>query len=170
MARMVGRPRIKEGRGIGTLISESLIFILLGAALVGAGYWYFFIYVRSPEYALGRFLGAVNSGNNEAQYRMLAESTRTRFFPSDKAYDKDSPLAHGLAARIARTDIVTLRSTPDRWEGDVRIVIRKVGEESLLQAGTEEYKDRYVLRREADGWKVVLEESKLESLKAVSRR
>jgi hypothetical protein len=161
---------MKEGRGIGTLISESLIFILLGAALLGAGYWYFFINMRSPEYAMGRFLGSVNSGNNETQYRMLAESTRKRFYPTEQAYDKEFPLAHGLAARVARTDIVTLKSAPDRWEGEVRIVVRKTGEESLLQAGTEEYKDRYVLRREADGWKVVLEESKLESLKAVSRR
>ena len=73
---MSGRPRYREGRGIGEMLSESFIFILMAVGLVAAGYWYFMVHRKSPEVALQSYLGAVNSGNPEAQYLYLADTSK----------------------------------------------------------------------------------------------
>src|SRR5579871_6183193 len=107
MARMVsGRPRHREGRGLGEILSESAIFIMMGIGLVLGAYWYFMIYLKSPQVALQGFISALNSGNADAQYSYLADSTKKMpEVGSKENYSDKSPLAHGLAARVTSFSI-----------------------------------------------------------------
>src|SRR5205814_353534 len=138
MARMVSRPRRKEGIGIGERLTESMAFILIGAALIAGGYWYFVIHMRSPEAALNKYIGAINSGNVDAQYDLLASSTKNRFYPSKEAYDDKWPLAHGLSARIANSTIVKKTEAGDKFEADVALTVRKETSD-LLATSTESF-------------------------------
>lgn len=168
MARIVRRQRLRDGTGLGEQIVERLVIALILAAIVYGAYWYFAVYRRSPQAALGAFLGAVKAGNVDNQYALLAESTK-RAFPSRAAYDKQSPLAYGLTARIQSFTIGKPRQSPDRWEADVTLSIRKTGQ-ALYQAGADRFTDHYVLKREPDGWKIALEECRLNSLQVASKQ
>src|SRR5439155_14633479 len=127
-------------------------FILIGAALIAAGYWYFVIHMRSPETALSKYIGAINSGNVDAQYDLLATSTKNRYYPSKEAYDDKWPLSHGLSARVASTSILKKTETGDKFEADVIMTVRKETSD-LLATGTESLTDHYVLKKQPDGWK-----------------
>jgi hypothetical protein len=168
MARIVRRRRLRDGTSLGEQIVERLVITLLLAALAYGAYWYFTEYRRSPQVALGAFLGAVKAGNVERQYSLLAESTK-RVFPTRATYDQQSPLAHGLTARIQSFTIGKPKESPNRWEADVTLSIRKTGQ-ALYQAGSDQFTDHYVLKREADEWKVVLEECRLNSLQVASKQ
>lgn len=162
MARTFSRPRRREGIGIGERLSESMAFILIGAALIAGGYWYFVIHMRSPENTINRYINAMNSGNVEAQYDLLATSTKNRFYPSKEAYDDKWPLSHGLSARVANNTIIKKSETPDRFDADVAMTLRKETSD-LLATGTDSVTDHYVLKKQPDGWKIVLEASSIKS-------
>lgn len=161
MSRMVsGRPKQREGRGLGETLSESFIFILMGVGLVAGAYWYFMIYQKSPQVALQGYLGALNSGNIEAQFNKLSENTKSKFKSKDD-YDNKVPIAHGLAARIANFSIKNGVLSGDKWEGDVTMNVRQKTE-NLLATGSDSFNDHYVLVKEATGWKVDLVASKID--------
>lgn len=166
MARMVRRPRYREGRGLGERFAEIAVFILIVVGIVLAVRWYLFDYLRAPGTALGNFVAAMKAGNVEGQYQLLATSTKN-YFPSRREYADKWKLAQGVAGRLTTYTISNVVETGDKATADVTVSIRKAGQE-LIQIEAETFKDRYVLRRESDGWKVVLEASKLESQKAVS--
>lgn len=159
MARMVSRKPTKEGKGIGEVISESIVYIVVLAALAFAGRWYFFVYRASPGFALQQFLGAVNAGNYKSQYGLLASDEKGSYGSAGK-YDDKSPLAHGFSARIQNYTIDKITETGDKAEADVTLNMRK-STESLLSAEVEKFNDHYVLKKEADGWKVALGASKV---------
>jgi len=165
---MAGAPRRREGTGLGERLSESFIFILIGIGLVAGGYWYFMVYKKSPQVALQNYLGAVNSGNPEAQYAYLAESSKSKFGSKDSYSDK-WPFAFGLSARIATFSFKNAVLSGDKWTTDVDMSIRKKTAE-LLNTATDNYTDHYELHKESDGWKIVMEKCKLDFTKAENSR
>jgi hypothetical protein len=160
---MSSRPRRREGRGLGEVLSESFIFILMGVGLVAVGIWYFTVYRKSPQVALQGFLGAVNSGNPEAQYSYLAESSK-KYFGSKDTYADKYPLAYGLSARLASYNFQNESLSGDTWKTDVQMHVRKPTSE-ILNASTDNYTDHYFLQKEGGAWKVVLEKSKIDQSK-----
>lgn len=169
MARTVSsRPRYREGRGLGEILSESLIFILMAVGLVAAGYWYFMVYRKSPQVALQNYLGAVNSGNTEAQYTYLSETSKKLIGSKDHYSDK-FPLAYGMAARITNYSFSNATLSVDSWTADVNMNVRKKTSD-LLNTATDSYTDKYVLRKESDGWKIVFEKPKIDFSKAENNR
>ena len=165
--RMSSRPRRREGRGLGEILSESFIFILMGVCLVGIGFWYFQVYRKSPQVALQGFLGGVNSGNPEAQYSYLADSSK-KYFGSESSYADKYPLAYGLSARLATFTFKNSELSGDTWKTDVQMNVRKKTSE-ILNTASDNYTDHYVLQRESGVWKVVLEKSKIDQSKSEGR-
>jgi hypothetical protein len=156
---MVARKQTKEGKGIGEVISESIVYIVVLAALAFAGRWYFFVFRASPAFALQQFIGAVNAGNYKGQYALLSSDAKASFGSAGQ-YDDKSPLAHGFSARIQNYNIDKVTETGERAEADVTLNMRK-STDSLLASDSEKFNDHYVLKKESDGWKVSLSQSKL---------
>ena len=167
MARMVSRKPTKEGKGIGEVISESIVYIVVIGALAFAGRWYFFVHRVSPGYALQNFLGAVNAGNYKGQYALLSSDTKSSY-SSAGSYSDKSPLAHGLSARIQNYNIDKIVESGDKADADVTLNVRKATE-SLLTADSEKVSDHYVLKKETDGWKVSLKDSKISMMGSATR-
>lgn len=161
MGRTVsGRPRRREGRGLGEILSESIVFIMIFVGLAAAGYWYFAIYRHSPQVALQHYLGAVNSGNVEAQYDMLSDAAK-KYVGSKSNYGDKWPLAYGLSARIAQFTFTNSQQNGDTWSTDVVMSVLNQTT-SLLATGSTKYTDHYVMVKQADGWKVALEQCKID--------
>ncbi|MGC8669332.1 MAG: hypothetical protein ACP5VE_14590 [Chthonomonadales bacterium] len=165
MARMV-RSRPRASRGIGEFLSEWFVYIVIIAGLVAAGRWYFLVYLPGPSHALSVYLNAVGSGDYRTQYQMLRAAEK-RFYGDAGAYDNKCPLGHGLAARVENFTITKMTENGNHAEADVSMVIRRTGEK-IYQSATDTYTDHYVLVHEADGWKVALAASKIQSLAAIS--
>lgn len=165
MARMVGRPRIREGRGIGERMGEFVVFAVVIAGAVMAGYWYFVEYRRSPAVAIQRFLADVNRANVEEQHARLASSSQS-IYPLSRY--RQLPFARGLSARIASYTVTQVTEEGDTAEATVDVAVRRLGQE-LYEAGQDRFRDVYALKREPDGWKVVLERSRMESAAAATR-
>jgi len=171
MARMVSRSRKKEGAGIGERLAESAVFIAILAVAAFAARWYFFVYQKSPQVAIQSFFGAMNSGNVDGQYSLLSAESKKNW-SSKGDYDDKSPLAHGFSARITNNTVTKLTETGGKAEADVTVVIRKnVGDQSgavpgssLTQVGTDSFSEHLVLVKEADGWKIALNQSKISFL------
>ncbi|MCC6729405.1 MAG: hypothetical protein IT208_08700 [Chthonomonadales bacterium] len=166
MARMVSRARRREGRGIGERLSELVVYVVLFAAVIAGVRWYFVVYRHSPGPAITAFLGALKAGDVPGEYRMLARSTK-RYYPTESTFSSGWDPAQGFLGRLANYTIVSVTPKGDTAVAVVSVSVRKPGQE-LYEAATDTYTDRYVLRDEADGWRVVLEASKLESLQALA--
>jgi hypothetical protein len=167
MGRMVSRSRPREGKGIGEFISESIIYIIIIAAVVVAGRWYFFIYLRSPSAALLKYLGASKAGDVKTQYQMISSAAKQAVGSQD-VYDDRYPMAHGLGGHIVDYTIEKMTETGEKAEADVTITVRKSGQE-IYQAAADKYNDHYVLRKESDAWRIALESSQLKSVQARQR-
>lgn len=168
MARTVRPVRRREGRGIGEIMSEYFIYVVIIIGLLLLARWYFFVHLRSPQTALLGFLGAVKSGNVDKQYDLITAASK-QGWPTKQDYDRKCPLAHGLSGRLAEYTITKLTDSDTKAEADVTLSIRKQGEE-LYQAGTDKYKDHYVLLKEGGEWKIALNSSTVNSIQAASNR
>lgn len=169
MSRMMGRPRrIREGRGIGEILSEGLVYILIVGALIGGGVWYKVVYLATPGVALSGYLTAVNKGDIKSQYWYLSASTKKLTGDIDQ-YESQFKMSHGLVARVPSFAVTELKVSGDQAELEARLDVRRTGQE-LYQATADSFTDRYLLRRETEGWKVVLEKSVLKSMKAAEAR
>ncbi len=162
MSRMVSPTRRREGKGLGERLAELSVF---AAALVGIflfGRWYFVIYRNSPTVALMDFMGALKAGNVEGQYKKVASDTKKNFFPDMDTYRDKFKMAQGLTGRMSDYRIDKITETGNKAEADVTVPIRKSGQE-LYQAANTDYHDHYVMTKESDGWKVVLDKSDIKS-------
>src|SRR5207248_3167003 len=133
--------------------SEMVVILLILAGLVYAGRYYFLVYRRSPEFAVGSYLGAVKAGSIEGQYRLIDDVDRNRLFPTQSAYEKNAPQAHGYTERITNVAVAGVKDSPQKSDTalvDAVVSVRGLaGGKALYQAGeTTEYKDRYVLRKD----------------------
>jgi hypothetical protein len=168
MARVVGRARQREGRGIGERLAESVVYIIIIAIVAVAAHRYFFVYLKSPSAALLKYLGAAKAGDVNTQYSLITDSSKARFKNKDE-YDDRFPLAHGLQGRMIDYKIEKMTELAEKAEADVTISIRKSGQE-LYQAGSDNTKDHYVLRKDSSGWKLALDASELKSAGFSSNR
>lgn len=164
MGRIVGRRRIREGRGLGERLTEIVVYIVLIAGAVYGVRWYFTDYLRSPKIALGRYLGHVKAGDVKAQYEMLAESSK-QYFPSVSAYESKWEPARGFTGRLANWQVEPISEKGNRAEVKAILNVRKSGQ-ALYQAASDPYTDTYVLINEKGEWKVALDQSKLTSTAA----
>jgi hypothetical protein len=178
MARTVGRRKpIREGTGLGEHFSEIAIFIAIGIGLLLAARWYFVVYKHSPTTALIGYIGAVKSGDVDAQYALLSEGTK-KAYPSKSDYGSKWKPAEGMAGHMAGDFTVSnMVVSGDKAEADVNLAVRKGGGNSnggtsgLLDVAAENYTDHYILRKEGNEWRVALDEcyNKIKSAAAVQR-
>lgn len=164
MARIVGRKQIREGRGLGERLTEVIVWIAIIAGIIYGARWYFTVYLVSPRTILSKYLGYVKAGNPEAQYGYLANSTKG-ILPTQAAFEKEWKGARGFAGRISDYSITSITETGSDAKLTVSVGVTKPGQE-LYQAAADSFKDVYVMRKEASGWRVVLEKSTVRSLAA----
>jgi hypothetical protein len=166
MSRIVGRRQIREGRGLGERLAEILVYIIILAAVIWGGRWYFVVFRNSPKVALGRYLGLLKSGDSKAQYEILSASSK-QFFPTRAAYEDKWRSAQNLAGRVAGWEFETIRESGDKAEITAVVNVRRAGQE-LYQAASDPYKDEYVLLKEGGGWKIALDQSRIKSAEAAT--
>ncbi len=164
MSRMVSRPRSREGRGLGEKLSESMVFIVIAVGIVLAARWYFVVYLRSPGYALGNYIGAMGRGKTDEQFELLAAETKKRY-GSEREYRRKWQLSNGISARLKDYKIGEFKLNGETAEADVVIDVQQSGQK-LYEAGSKSFSDHYVMQREGGKWKVDLIKSKIDSLKA----
>src|SRR5262245_1416129 len=99
MARMVSRPRRREGTGIGERLAEYSIFIIALVAIGLAARWYFVVYRHSPTYTLLQYLAAIKSGDPETQYNIISAGTKQSFSSKSNYADKWKS-AQGFRGRL----------------------------------------------------------------------
>ena len=87
---------------------------------------------------------------------------------SKEAYTDKFPLAYGLSARLATFSFKNQKLSANSWETDANMNVRKKTSE-LLNTASDSYTDHYVLHKESDGWKIVLEKCKIDTSKAESK-
>lgn len=168
MARIVGRRRIREGRSVGERLTEIIVYVLIIGGLVWGVRWYFAVYLQSPKVALGRYLGLVKAGDVKGQFEMLSARSKA-YFGDARQYEDKWPASQDLAGRVASWEFNKVQEEGDRAQIDAVVNIRRAGQE-LYQASSDPYSDRYVLVREADGWKIALDQSTLKSVEAARSR
>jgi hypothetical protein len=161
-------------RGWGERLSELIVWIALIVALGIGARWYFIVNPSTPGYALSTFLDGVRDGDPAREYKLLATSTKV-YFPTVSAYSKGFALAHGIAGRVNNYTIskvtvtsINSRSITEKAEADVNMTIQRANQQ-LYQDKTDNYKDHYFMVKENDGWKIVLEKSRLNSIFAASQ-
>jgi hypothetical protein len=164
------RRRQRESAGFGQFFSDSFISILIGCGLVAAAFWYFTIYIKSPQVALQHYLRAVNSGNTDVQWLNLSAGSK-KFFGDQSTYSAKYPMAYGLSARLADFSFGIATDSGDTWEVDATLKVRQVTT-LMLSAETESFTNHYVLKKETDGWKIDLRnpKTKVDLSKAVDRQ
>lgn len=164
MGRIVGRQRIREGRSLGERASEIVVYVVIAAALIWGGRWYFVVYSKSPKVAMARYLGLVKSGNVKEQFAMLSSASKT-YFGTPSQYEDKWPPAQKLTGRVAGWEIGEIKESGDKAEVPVTLNVRKAGQE-LYQAASDPYTDDYVLVKEQQGWRIALEQSHITSVEA----
>ena len=152
MSRMVARSRPKEGKGIGEILSEGFVYIIILVVLGFAARWYFVIFLNSPTNALQRYLGASKAGDVKTAYSLLTADSKQTFGSQDK-YDDRWPFAHGLGGHMVDYKIEKITESGDKAEADVTQTVSKSGQK-VYEAGFDNYKDHYVLMREGGAWKL----------------
>ena len=167
MGRMVSRSRPREGKGLGAILSESVVYVVAAVGIIIAVRWYFFIFLKSPTNALQKYLGASKGGDVKTAYSLLSADTKSAVGDQD-AYDDKFPFAHGLQGHMIDYKIEKITETDDTAEADVTQTVRKAGLE-VYQSASDNFADHYVLRKESGGWKIDLRNSKLKSLNAAKK-
>lgn len=168
MSRMVARRQIREGRSLGERLTELVVWIVIVGALIWGARWYFVVYRNSPKVALNAFLGHVKAGDAKAQYEMLSAQNKA-FFGSVGRFETNWPASRDLAGRVASWQIKDAKEEGDKAIVDVIVHIRRPGQ-ALYEAASDPYNDRWVLVREAEGWKIALDQSQLQSAGAAKSR
>lgn len=158
MARMVSRSRPTGGKGIGERISELAVYVVIVAAVVFAARWYFVVYKNSPTYALLGYLGASKGGDVSVAYNLLTTETR-EMFGSHNNYDEKFPLARGYTGSLVDYKIDKITEAGNKAEADVTMTVRQSKQE-IYQAGTDNYKDHFVLKKESGSWRIALTDPK----------
>lgn len=171
MTTYFGRNSSRTRGGLGEKLAEFLIWIIIIAAIVWGAHWWFFVYPNSPGYALKAFIGAVNDGNPSKQYVWIAKSSKL-YFPTEQVYKSKFPLAQGLADRINSYHIIKVTTSPykspqgtEKAVAQVSVAIMNLNQK-LYQDKSTSYTDQYFLIKQPDGWRVVLEKSKIYSILA----
>ena len=162
MARVIGRSRPSTEGSTSMKLSEMIVigFIVTGLVIGGIYYWQS---RQKATYALGQFLGAVNSGRSKDQYALIDDEDKT-VLTTASAYENsnDVPLGLGYAERIPKFTLGA--ETPDPKDPNVVTipatmqVVDAGGTKELTQlAGSKSYTDTFTLRKDKEGhWKVWL--------------
>ena len=163
MARVVSRRRPATEGAYGIKFTE-VIVILMVLAAIGAGVKYYFNFRKSPSFALQQYFSAVKSGNVQAQYDLLDEDDKKNYMPTKHDYAQLFKQSQGYAERVVDVTIEASPAAPETSEvtlnATVDILANSTGKE-LYQAGSSKpFKDKYVMRKAADGtWKLLLSKS-----------
>lgn len=162
MARVVGKARPTTEGSTSMKLSEMIIIGLIVTGLVIGGIYYWQSRQKAT-YALGQFLGYVNSGRSKDQYALLDdEDKQTITTASDYENSNTVPLGLGYAERIPK--FTTGAEVPDPKDPNVvRIpvtmqVVDGGGTKELTQlAASKPYTDTFIMRKDKEGkWKVWL--------------
>ena len=172
MARVVSRTVVRSRDGTGMGIAEWIVVIAIGVAIY-AGVRYYINYRRGPGFALSSFLGSIKAGNVESQYALLDDSDKRNYYPTQKDYTKNCPLAYGYTERISSftlTDPKIDPKNPTVAKVDSTESVRALAgtqSKDLLNAESQSYTDHYTLHKDSKGdWKVWLSHSTLQLTQA----
>lgn len=149
-------------------LSEFVILVCLLAAIAWGINYYFNVYRKSPQFALKQFLGEVQAGRAEDQYALLDDADK-QYYPSEKQYDSQCPLAHGYTERLPSFDLA--KPVPDPKNPNVVTitatlhVTSNMAHQALYQAGTTHtVTATFTMRKDPDGkWKVWLSRSNIQN-------
>ena len=164
MSRIIRQSKPRGEGSTRVQFSELIIFTMMAVALAGGCWYYFFVYRTSAGYALGTFLNAVNHGDAQTQYEMIDEADKRKFFPTEKEYENNVPLARGYTERITGWQPTkTTNYGNDKYNVNVKIDLRGLasGKELYQTGGTDAVEDAYMMKKDGSGnWRVLLSESK----------
>jgi hypothetical protein len=151
--------RRESGRIAGIL---ALLVLLAG---IGVGAWYFFVYTKSPQYALNQFFAAAKANNTEKVEQYVDKSGAIVALLSQAAVmnpsvDPMRALYPGYPdATLGQTQKVQIDSVA--VEGDRARA--QVTMEVAVDGKTETIKPTYVLVKTENGWKVHVQDTVLGS-------
>ena len=163
MARVVSKRRPQAEGQYGIKFTEIIVIALILVA-IGLGVRYYFQYRKSPAFALQAYFSAVKGGDVKAQYALLDDDDKAKYFPERKDYSAHYSQSHGYTERVQNVTIEAAPVEPTTPEvtlnATVQILANSTGKE-LYQAGSSNgFADKYVMRKAADGtWKLVLSKS-----------
>ncbi len=149
-------------------MSETGIFIVLGIIGLLALKYYFVDYKHSPGYVLGQYIGAIKSGNVEAQYALVDDKDKKELTTARK-YENACKWARGYTERIMGSNFA--KPVPDPKAPDTLSIMATVqmrgqaGKELTDNGSVVTVIDKYVLHKDASGaWKVLLSQSDLSNM------
>lgn len=132
--------------------------ILLLVLLAGSGFaaWYFFVYVKSPQYALNQFLAAVKANDAESVAKWTDSGGQLMMLFTTMGADPVGLIYPGYKSeelgRVETLEVGTLIQK-DETTAEVPVTMEVVD----AQGNKETRKPVYVLRKSEEGWKVAVE-------------
>lgn len=147
--------RREQGRVLGILV----VLVLLAA--IGVGGWYFFIYMKSPQYALNQFLDAAKAGDTERVNRYADATGPILGFISMASMAMGGSLADPVtlifpgykSAEFGQTQAYEVKSLSVEGETARAQIALKVA----TPGGEVTLNPTYVLRKVEGQWKVAVE-------------
>ncbi len=164
------RSEFQERRPQGEKYVEYIVFVILAIVLFFVGKWYFVVYKHSPSIALVDYVAAIKSGNTDVQYAMLDAKTKA-IYTDKSTFVQKWPMSANLAGKMGDFTVSNVSESGDKAEADVSVSVRKAGD-GLMNIASDTFSDHYVMRKEADGWKIALSEcyDKIKSQQAGQQR
>ena len=167
MSRVIRFTPQKDRNGMQIGAAEGIVIVVLVIAIFAGLRYYFVTYRNTPAYALGLYLGAVKSGNPQAQYDMLDEADQRS---GTLAEYKKLPIAHGYASRIENVAMSPEQPAPNNPNVvtvDATLSVRGTSKgKELYQTSGQTINDTFTLRKNSKGkWKVWISKWKRELLK-----
>jgi len=150
--------RRESGRIAGIL---ALLVLLAG---IGAGAWYFFVYTKSPQYALNQFFAAAKANNTEKVEQYVDKSgaivgmlsMAATMNPNMANADPIRAIYPGyIDASLGQTQKVQIDSVAVEGERARAQVTMEVA----VNGKTETIKPTYVLVKTENGWKVHVQDT-----------
>ena len=164
MARIMSRSRATDEGSTKIKFSE-IIVIALAIGVIAFGVRAYLVRTRSASAALESFVGAIKAGNVGAQYDLLDDQDKKKYYPKKSDYESNNTLAHGYTERVETSSLGSEENDAkdqDKVAIPLTTTIRNSAEGKQLYEITQKqsFSDRIVMRKRSDGtWRVVLSES-----------
>ncbi|MCS7272762.1 MAG: hypothetical protein NZ550_01260 [Fimbriimonadales bacterium] len=140
-----------------------VVFVVL-LAVIGAGAWYFFVYRKSPQYALNQFFAAAKANDRQRVEQYVDKTgaivsmltTAAAMNPNFAAADPVRAIYPGYGGtelgQTQKTQIESVSVEGDRAK--VRVIMQV-----FVDGKTETIKPTYVMVKTDEGWKVHVQDT-----------
>ncbi len=150
--------RRESGRVLGIVVFLALL------AVLGVGAWYFFVYTKSPQFALNQFFAAAKANDSQKVEQYVDKSgaivsmlaTAAAMNPNMGAIDPVRGIYPGYGGNdLGQTQKVQIQSVAVEGDRAKAQVVMEV----LVNGKTETIRPTYVLVKGDDGWKVHVQDT-----------